>query len=92
MVGAYLNSLGLPTRAVMYMTFAAPASMQWLTVDDAEKIGIDVKLLDLAPRRSPHLSMAETNCARWRGKSVPVWLREKGNDAPGSVRLGCCAL
>lgn len=22
--------------------------------------------------------MAETNCAKWRGKSVPVWLREKG--------------
>ena len=25
-----------------------------------------------------HVSMAETNFARWRGKSVPVWLREKG--------------
>ena len=31
-----------------------------------------------------HLSMAETNCARWRGKSVPIWLREKGNAALGS--------
>jgi len=47
MVGAYLNSLGLPTRAVTYMTFAAPASMQWLTVDDAEELGIDVKLFDV---------------------------------------------
>ncbi len=30
------------------------------------------------------VSMAETNCARWRGKSVPVWLREKGHIALGS--------
>ena len=30
------------------------------------------------------LSMAETNCATWRGKSVPIWLREKGNAALGS--------
>ena len=30
------------------------------------------------------VSMAETNCARWRGKSVPIWLREKGNAALGS--------
>ena len=24
------------------------------------------------------LSMAETNCAKWRRESVPIWLREKG--------------
>ena len=33
------------------------------------------------------VSMAETNCARWRGKSVPVWLREKGVKALGSLLL-----
>ena len=31
------------------------------------------------------VSMAETNCARWRRKSVPVWLREKGYESPGLV-------
>ena len=30
---------------------------------------------------SKWVSMAETNCARWRFKSVPVWLREKGREA-----------
>jgi hypothetical protein len=25
-----------------------------------------------------NLSMAETNCAKWRRESVPIWLREKG--------------
>ena len=33
------------------------------------------------------LSMAETNCARRRGKSVPVWLIKKGGEALGSVLL-----
>ena len=33
------------------------------------------------------LSMAETKCARWRRKSVPVWLIKKGCDALGSVCL-----
>ena len=28
------------------------------------------------------VSMAATNCARWRRKSVPVWLREKGCMSP----------
>ena len=38
------------------------------------------------------LSMADTNCTRWRRKTVPVWLIEKGAHAPGLVRLVCCAL
>ena len=33
------------------------------------------------------MSMAETKCARWRRKSVPVWLIKKGGDARGSVCL-----
>ena len=27
------------------------------------------------------VSIAETNCAKWRLESVPVWLREKGFEA-----------
>ena len=33
------------------------------------------------------MSMAETNCARRRRKSVPVWLIKKGGYALGSVCL-----
>ena len=44
LVGAYLNSLGLSSSAVSYITHAAPNSMQWLTVADAEAIGIDVRV------------------------------------------------
>jgi hypothetical protein len=28
------------------------------------------------------VSMAETKCASWRGKIVPVWFREKGCMSP----------
>jgi hypothetical protein len=32
----------------------------------------------MASERGLALSMAETNCAKWRRESVPIWLREKG--------------
>jgi hypothetical protein len=41
-VGAYLNKIGLPYSAVIYITRAAPYSMTWLSIADAEKQGIDV--------------------------------------------------
>jgi hypothetical protein len=45
LVGAYLNKIGLPYSAVIYITQAAPNSMTWLSIADAEKQGIDVELL-----------------------------------------------
>lgn len=47
LVGAYLNSLGLPNRAVAYMTSAAPESMQWLQYEDAQKLGLNVSIFDV---------------------------------------------
>ncbi len=43
-VGAYLNSLGLPTAAVAYVVGAPPTDIAWLTFADAERIGIDVRV------------------------------------------------
>ena len=45
LVGAYLNKLGLPTTAVVYITAAAPAEILWLTISDAKRYGIDVSVL-----------------------------------------------
>jgi hypothetical protein len=45
LVGAYLNRIGLPYSAVIYITQAAPNSMTWLSIADAEKQGIDVEPL-----------------------------------------------
>jgi hypothetical protein len=43
LIGAYLNKIGLPYSAVIYITQAAPASMTWLSMADAKKRGIDVE-------------------------------------------------
>lgn len=45
LVGAYLNQIGLPDKAVVYITSAAPRSMTWLTLADARQVGIDVSPL-----------------------------------------------
>lgn len=47
LVGAYLNSLGLSANTIAYMTMASPDSMVWLTLQDAQKLGLNVELLDL---------------------------------------------
>jgi len=56
LVGAYLNELGLSSSAIIYITSAAPTQMQWLSLEDAQRAGIDVKLLSL--------SVAKTNSSK----------------------------
>jgi hypothetical protein len=56
LAGAYLNMLGLPDRAITYITSAAPRDMTWLSFKDAEEVGIDVKQFDL-----PSETTAERN-------------------------------
>jgi hypothetical protein len=53
LVGAYLDKIGLPYSAVIYITQAAPNSMTWLSIADAEKQGIDVELLGSGPVDAP---------------------------------------
>jgi hypothetical protein len=57
LVGAYLNKIGLPYKAVIYITSAPPASMTWLTPSEATRRGIDVALFSgvvpQAPQRIP---------------------------------------
>lgn len=48
LVGAYLNSLGLSQYAIAYISSASPDSMTWLTLQDAESVGIDVKIANEA--------------------------------------------
>ena len=40
--GDYLNQLGLSMQAITYITEKQPADIQWLTFDDAARIGIEV--------------------------------------------------
>jgi hypothetical protein len=47
-VGAYLNQLGLPTSAIVYITESTPSGMQWLKFADAPRFGIDVKRFNIS--------------------------------------------
>src|SRR5206468_10482701 len=44
-LGAYLNQLGLSERAILYITHAAPTSMQWMSMQEAAEYGITVAKL-----------------------------------------------
>jgi ATP-dependent protease ClpP protease subunit len=46
LVGAYVNSLGLPERAVIYITTASPDTMQWLSPTDSVQFGINASFLN----------------------------------------------
>jgi hypothetical protein len=51
-LGAYLDQIGLPEDAIVYITQAAPNSMKWLNLEEAAQHGIEVALLpppDAAP-------------------------------------------
>ena len=41
--GAYLNQLGLPFSAVFYITEPQPDEIRWLTFEDAQQYGIEVR-------------------------------------------------
>jgi hypothetical protein len=44
-MGAYLNQLGLSEEAILYITKAAPTSIQWMSLEDAAEFGIVVARL-----------------------------------------------
>ena len=46
LVGAYLDRLGLPERAIYFATVAGPKEMSWLTPESAKGYGIDVVPMD----------------------------------------------
>jgi hypothetical protein len=47
-LGAYLNQLGLSEKAIIYITHAAPTSMQWMSMEEAAEFGITVAKLPAA--------------------------------------------
>jgi hypothetical protein len=45
LVGAYLNQLGLPEPAIIYVTTAPPEGIDWLSPEKAKNVGISYALL-----------------------------------------------
>jgi hypothetical protein len=61
-LGAYLDQIGLPEDAIVYITQAAPSSMKWLNMEEAAQHGIDVALLpppDTAPPSDPNATASQ---------------------------------
>ncbi len=55
LIGSYLSQIGLPDRAVIYVTQASPKSMTWLTMSDAQERGIEVSIF-ASPRDQPPIA------------------------------------
>ena len=64
----------------------ALSGAQYVAVELLDTAGLVVASMSVL-KEQLLVSMAETKCARWRRKSVPVWLIKKGCDALGSVCL-----
>jgi hypothetical protein len=73
-LGAYLDQIGLPEDAIVYITQAAPSSMKWLNMEEAAQHGIDVELLP-SPNAAPTSDPTTTASA-------------VGSDQPQSSSLG----
>jgi hypothetical protein len=52
-LGAYLDQIGLPEDAIVYITQAAPSSMKWLNMEEAAQHRIEVALLPPADAPVP---------------------------------------
>lgn len=83
LMGAYLTRLGLPTRAVAYIAGAGPAEMTWLTAADAERVGIDVSLLDLGEAPMDEATAAPVPSAPLAAPSKPASHYVDGLDPSG---------
>jgi hypothetical protein len=85
LVGAYLNEIGLPSDAVVYITTAAPDSIIWLSKFDAEKMGIEVSFFatpsGVSPQKSPKQDTGELG-----GYLVQVSSQRSEVDAEASYR------
>jgi len=51
LVGAYLNKIGLPDRAIVYITQAPPGGMTWLSLTEAQEKGIGVVPYELSKEK-----------------------------------------
>jgi hypothetical protein len=91
LVGAYLNKIGLPSAAVIYITTASPDSITWLSKTDAEKMGIDVLSFDASPVLIPQ-QKSQTTISRVEGSGetgaylVQVSSQRSEADAEASYR------
>ncbi len=75
LLGAYLNRVGLPYSAVVYITQSVPQSITWLGIADAKRLGIEVSPLESAVRvpDAPAQTPARTPPASPAAMPPPLW-------------------
>lgn len=80
-IGAYLNSLGLPLRAISYIASAGPDQMKWLNATDAQKYGIDAQYFDLDSRTRSNSARSDPSPQRPepRSNGQPVLVASYGD-------------
>jgi hypothetical protein len=54
LLGGYLTQLGFPDSAIAYATSAGPESARWLTPSEAQRYGIEVKILETPSSNAPN--------------------------------------
>jgi hypothetical protein len=59
-IGKYFGELGLPDRTVIYLTSAAPTSMQFLSINEAKSLGIEVAVYDLPDQVDKNVESASS--------------------------------
>jgi sporulation related protein len=88
LVGAYLNKIGLPYNAVVYITSASPESMTWLSKADAEKLGIEVSFFQLIPTTTQKPAVLPPPTPQTRGGYlVQVSSQRNEADAQAAYRV-----
>jgi hypothetical protein len=76
LLGAYLNKLGLPDRAIIFITQAHPNSLTWLTIEDAAREGINVALFN-TPAQTPNAAAGPTSSPTLPQQPSPISALEK---------------
>lgn len=79
--GAYLSQLGLSDRAILFLSDAAPTSMNWLTPSEAEGFGITLSVYDPKPtaaQAQPNVKQDTSIEARSRDFIVAINLLVSG--------------
>jgi hypothetical protein len=95
LLGAYLSKLGLPDRAIVFVTQAHPNDVTWLTMVDAEREGIDVSLAP-QPASPPSPSPPPSSPAppppipvRWY-EGMDAWGNDLGGWLPNVANADDC--
>lgn len=89
LVGGYLNKLGLSDQAIFYITRSDPAAMQWLSEEDALRLGISVQKGALSAAGAQSLGSAAPRPVEpritWRVKAAVSKGYQNIRSGPGTM-------